>query len=93
METSFSYCEKDYAFFSTDERKWITKIRKLAIQHPDKVTILASPETNDGCLYCKIPASWMKIQPKRTLELTDEQRKAIAERFAATRNKSEEEYF
>lgn len=79
METCFNYCDKNMAFFSSDEGKWIRKIRKLKKQYPDKITILAEPETNDGCIYCKLPASALKIQLPRTL--TEEEKLEIADRL------------
>lgn len=85
METCFNYCDPNTAFFSSDERKWITKIRKLKEQHPDEIVILAEPETNDGCIYCKLPAYTLKIQFKR--EVTEEQRKIAADRMAEMRKK------
>lgn len=78
METCFNYTG-DTAYFSSDERKWITKIRKLKEQHPDEITILAEPETNDGCIYCKLPAYTLKIQFKR--EVSDEEREIARERM------------
>lgn len=79
METSCSYTD-GWAWFSSDERKWVTRIRKLAEQHPDQVIIKRLPEDNDGCIYAKLPASWFKIQPKLRRELSDEQRAILAER-------------
>ena len=78
METACSYTD-DWAWFSSDERKWVTKIRKLAEQYPDKVIIKRQPEDNDGCIYAKVPASWLKIQPKYTRNYSDEQRAIYAE--------------
>lgn len=88
METCFNYCDPNTAFFSSDERKWINKIRKLKEQHPDDIVILAEPETNDGCIYCKLPTSWLKIAPKREgRQLSEEERQIAAERLALYRNK------
>lgn len=81
METCFNYCDTKRAFFSSDERRWITKIRKLLEEHPDEVKLIASPETNDGCIYVELPAIWLKVQPPRKLEMTEEQREAARERF------------
>lgn len=67
MDTCFNYCSKDEAYFSSDERMWIQRIRRLKEQHPDKITILKEPENNDGCIYCKLPASALQIKFKRTL--------------------------
>lgn len=78
METCFNYCYErgdndNIGWFSSDEQKWINRIRKLKEQYPDDVIIRVEPETNDGCIYCKVPQSWLKISPPRKLELTDEQ--------------------
>lgn len=83
METCFTYTD-NYAFFSSDERKWINKIRKLQQSNPDEVTILAEPEKNDGCIYCQVPAHWLKLQPPRNL--SDEQREAARERMRVYRS-------
>ena len=72
METCFNYCDKEHGYFSSDERRYITKIHKLAEKYPEQVRIIAEPENNDGCIYCELPTSWLKIYPKR--EVTDEQR-------------------
>lgn len=72
--------------FSSNERRWITKITKLAAKHPDEVRIIATPETNDGCLCVHIPKSWLKISPPKKLNLTDEQRQAAAERMRQISN-------
>ena len=79
METCFNYCDKDKAFFSSDERRWINRIRMLKEKYPDMVQVIAEPEDNDGCIYASIPIEWMKIQPKRAY--TDEQKAAMTERL------------
>lgn len=81
METCFNYCDGKAAFFSSDERKWITKMHKLQATHPDEVTILKEPQNNDGCIYVRLPASYLKVQPKFHREITDEQKRAAAERL------------
>jgi len=91
METCFNYCyernKKDnVAWFSSDEQKWINKIRKLKNEYPDEIQIIAEPETNDGCIYCQLPASWLKIQPKRkTRTMTEEERIEAVERLKQAR--------
>lgn len=72
METCFNYTTKDKAFFSSDERKFIIKVRKLKEKYPDKVRIIREPEDNDGCIYCELPVEWFKLYPKR--EVSDEQK-------------------
>lgn len=84
METCFNLTP-DGGFFSTDERKWITKIKKLAELYPESVTYIRTPEENDRCLYCKVPNEWFKIEAKRRNNLTEEQKAVIAERLKSAR--------
>lgn len=87
METCFNYCDDKQAFFSSDERKWITRIRKLQAQNPDEVIILRQPETNDGCIYAKLPASYLKIQPKKKMVMTEERKEQLMKQLEKTRKK------
>lgn len=79
METCFNYTVKDYAYFSSDERRFINKVRRLKEQFPEQVRILAEPENNDGCIYCQLPVEWFKLYPKR--KVTDEQKEAARVRM------------
>lgn len=72
METCFNYTTRDKAFFSSDERKFITKVRKLKEKYPDKVRIIKESDESDGCIYCELPVEWFKLYPKR--EVSDEQK-------------------
>ena len=83
METCFNYCDKEHGYFSSDERKFITRVRKLKEKYPEQVRILAEPEKNDGCIYCELPTEWFSIRPPKKMNLTDEQKREIAERFAS----------
>lgn len=85
METCFNYCQPDTAFFSSDERRWITKIRKLAESHPEEVRIIRQPDDNDGCIYCSLPVRWLNVRPPMKRTFTDEQRLAMSERLALVR--------
>lgn len=62
METTVTYTD-DTAYFSSDVIRWKNRINKLKEKYPDKVQILATPETNDGCIYCTFPASWLRVAP------------------------------
>jgi len=90
MDTSFSYCSKDCAYVSSDERRWINKIISLQKKYPDQVEIIATPEENDGCIYAKIPVDWIKITPKRTVVMTEEEKDVLRERLARLRQASSE---
>ena len=87
METCFNYVDKELGYFSSDERRFITKIRKLKQKFPEQVQIIAEPENNDGCIYCSLPSSWLKIIPKR--EVTEEEREIARVRWNARHGYSE----
>ena len=72
METCINYTDRDKAFFSSDERRFVTRVRKLKEKYPEQVRIIRQPEDNDGCIYCQIPVDWVKIAPKRSV--SDEQK-------------------
>lgn len=80
METACEYTDETMVV-STDERWLINRILRFKEQRPDDITIIRLPENNDGCLYCKMPASWLKISPPAKRNLTDEQRKEIGQRL------------
>jgi len=81
METCFNYCSKEHGFFSSDERRFITKVRKLKEKFPDKVRILKEPENNDGCIYCELPVEWFTIRVPKKVNMTEEQRAIARERM------------
>lgn len=87
METCCEYTDKERMYLSTDERRLITRILKFQEKYPSDVTIIKRPEENDGCLYCIVPPSWLKITPPVKRELTEEQRRASSERMAYMREK------
>lgn len=84
IETCFNYCDSE-AFFSSNERKWVNNIRKLATQYPNECVILQQPETNGGFIYAKVPTSWLRVRPPRKVEMTEERRIAAAERLQKAR--------
>lgn len=86
METCFNYTTET-AYFSSDEKKWCNKIEKLAMQHPEDVKIIRRPKDNDGCIYAKLPSSWLRIQPKTARTYTDEQLARLKEQLAKANEK------
>ena len=89
-ETAVGYLNvDDYATFSSDERKWITKIVRLHALHPSKVEITHWPEDNHGTIVAHVPKHWLKISPPRQVNYTDEQKAAMAERLKAAREAKE----
>lgn len=85
METCFDYCSREHGYFSSDERKFIAKVRRLKEKYPDEVRIIKEPEENDGCIYCELPVEWFSIRPPRKMNFTEEQKRASAERLAMAR--------
>lgn len=59
----------------------ITRMMKLIAEHPDETEIIKRPEENDGCLYCKVPSTWLKIAPPVKREMSDEQKAAASQRM------------
>ena len=81
METCCNYTDNKKMFISTDERWLINRILKFTEQKPDDVTIIKRPEENDGCLYCSVPTSWLKITPPTKREMTEEQKAEAKKRM------------
>ena len=89
-ETCVEYIDADkHATFFSAERKWVNKILKLKEAYPDDVDICAYPENNNGSIVAHVPKSWLKINPPRQVNYTEEQRAAAAERMANIRSKRE----
>ena len=55
------------------------------VSHPDEVDI--RHVNNDGSLIAHIPASWMKVKPKKKVVLTEEQIEASKARLERGRQK------
>ena len=87
IETCFNYTAREAGFFSSNEMKLINRVRKLAKEHQDEVTILAEPENNDGCIYAKIPASYFRLQAPNRQCLTEEKREILRTRMRDLRQR------
>jgi hypothetical protein len=87
-ETSYNQtADSKTAELSTNERKWVNKLLRLAEQHPDQVRIIEHPDNNYGVLLAEFPKSWFKISPPKKCNMTDEQKAALAERLKSSRQK------
>ena len=87
-ETCFNYCydrgkNDGIAFFSSNEKFWINRIYKLLKKYPEEIEIIKKPEDNDGCIYCKLPQRWLRIQGVK--KLSEEERLRAMERMAKAR--------
>lgn len=83
METCINYCSPECAYISSDERHWINRVRKLKEQYPEQVRVITEPENNDGCIYATVPIKWVRVNPPRKMNFSDEHRAASAERLRA----------
>ena len=84
-ETVFEYTnEKKHATVSSNEQKWINKIKKYA-EGSDAVDIILLPEDNYGYILAHVPKTWVKLSPPRTVNYTEEQKAAMAERMKNAR--------
>ena len=59
----------------------IKRLRQLHTRYPDDVSILEK----QGAVTATVPRGWIKIQPKRKCTLSEEQKRANAERLRAVR--------
>lgn len=75
----------DYFTVTAAERWSVGMIKRLKEKSPDSVEIVA--ENKDGSIVARFPQEWMRISPKRKRELTDEQRKELADRLKNAREK------
>lgn len=64
------------------QRKYISKIKTLAEKFPEECQILV--ENPDGSIFAHIPTKWIKIS-RIVQNLSDEQRKATADRLQGIR--------
>ena len=91
METCIEYCEPGYAYISSDEKRWITCITKLAKERPDECIIMYPPETNHGIIYAKFPQKWVRVRPPKQVVMSDEDRANLAQRLLDSRRKEAKE--
>lgn len=85
IETTINYCDPDWAFVSSDERRWHNAITKLAKDNPNECIIIKTPEENDGVIYAKFPPKWVRIRPPKQLNLTDEEKQNRAQKLRESR--------
>ena len=87
METCINYCEPGWAYMSSDEQRWRNRLIRLAREHPEECIILKKPEENDGFIYAKFPQKWIWVRPPIQRNMTDEQKRALAQRLTQHRRK------
>lgn len=78
------YNGQDIITITLSQKKFINKVLKLAEDFPNEVKIDKINE--DGTLLAHIPLKYLRISRPR--ELSEEERKAAAERLANYKNKN-----
>ena len=73
---------------SFTNQKHINKIKKLYEKYPEKFE--RYKENPDGSVYARIPLKWIKVSVPRSVNMTEEQRQAAADRLANSRKSKEE---
>ena len=81
----FPKAVSDRALVFTCIPNMVKRIKKLHDDYPDDVIL----NEGDGFVDASVPRGWVKIQPKRKCTLTEEQKRANADRLAALRSKKE----
>ena len=80
-ETSYEYFTDDkLAVISTNEKRIVNQVLRLAQDRPEDVVIQFLPEKNGGVLVAKVPRSWIK-KPSPPRAVSDEQRARMSEQF------------
>lgn len=88
-ETAYEYfTDETSATVSSNEKRVINRLARLAENHPDEVAIIFPPERNGGVMVARIPRRWVKLPspPPKGRQMSDEQRDAARERLKALRN-------
>ena len=65
----------------------IARVKKYAEQYPDEVRITKEDEIG---IFADAPASWFKFKPPTRRNMTEEQKQALRERFAAAKGKTDQ---
>ena len=76
--------DQKQATLTLSQGRYITRIEKLAEKHPEECIIEA--RNKDGSIVAVVPVSWIRIQPPN--KMTDEQKKAAAERLRVSKLQS-----
>lgn len=76
--------DSDTVTVTFSQRRFISKIKRLANEHPEDVKIVA--ENNDGSIVAHVPVKYIKVSAPRRVNMTPEQKAALSERLASFRN-------
>ena len=87
LETIIEYTDRNKMSVYTNEKKIINRIMKFKEENPDEITIYVKPEDNEGFIIAYMPASYLSLRPKRKVEMSEEEKDKLRERFEKVRNK------
>ena len=93
VDNTFEWYTGDKTATATfSQKKWINKLKKLAVDYPDDVEILSGDgEFDEPPIVAHVPSSWFKFSPpKKGRVFTDEEKRAAAARLAEAREKRKE---
>lgn len=83
-ETVYEHVDGNDTFTVTAAERWsVGMIRRLKDKYPDQVEIIK--ENEDGSIFAHVPSSWMRIKPKRHVDISDERREELREQLKAAR--------
>lgn len=84
-ETVYEHVNGNDTFTVTGAERWsVGMIRRLKEKFPDQVKIVA--ENEDGSITARVPFEWMRIKPKRKVDISDERRDELIEQLKAARD-------
>lgn len=88
-ELNINFCECDgkgdaFITVTSSVRKWTNKIRKLSESDPHCEIKYENP---DGSIVAVLPVKYLKLSKPPLRNMSDEQRKAVAERLRKARMK------
>lgn len=78
----------DKATLTLSQQRLITRVKKLAEKHPDDVQIVTENALGGGrkVLYAYLPAAWVRINPPKTMNFSEEEKVIRSERMKELRN-------
>ena len=81
QETTINLDYRDWrAYVYTSRVQFARKLLRMCNEHMDDIAILKQSETG---LEVSVPMDWITVRPKKKHTMTEEQKKAASERFAA----------
>lgn len=77
---------EDVIAVTLSQKKYITKVKKLAQKYPDDVKILS--ENKDGSIFAHLPLKFLKLYVINGKELSEEEKEIRARRLRKKREEN-----